>query len=231
MLTVTNKFLSTPLHFACAAPANSKEIVEILFAVGEVGEENQEKGGKGGKGEKGEKGGKGGKGETGETGKKEGKAAAKQKVDINAKNDWDLTPLYYACKTEKYDVMEFLIKHGADVNGVLPAKHAYARRVLEMLYENGWKYPYLVTLAHQKDYDALYRFFESAQSLQATAKKAGVDVLNAVDRQGYTAANYVISQGVYALAKVMLSNGAIVRGEKREGSRKKLIIATTGKRP
>jgi len=37
-------------------------------------------------------------------------------VNINKENKYGETPLFYACNSGKIDLVEYLVKHGADIN-------------------------------------------------------------------------------------------------------------------
>jgi ankyrin repeat protein len=37
-------------------------------------------------------------------------------TDINAKDDWNATPLHYAASKNKVDIVDLLLRHGASVN-------------------------------------------------------------------------------------------------------------------
>ena len=66
-------------------------------------------------------------------------------ADVTAKDNGGETPLSWAClRGLNADVIEFLIKKGADVASIFPLSYRFPNRVLEILVHAGVEMPFLV---------------------------------------------------------------------------------------
>ena len=123
--------------------------------------------------------------------------------NIDAEDKCGNSALQWACREKKYEVIEKLIKRGADIQKV-SENHAYEDKVVRTLCENGWKRPYLSARARHNGYAEIKR----VMSDEEVRKK--VEILCGRDERGLTAADYACTSGSYSLACELMTLGARV---------------------
>ena len=170
---------------ACSTRSNTTTIVEFLLANGAV--------------------------EKSINGEQEENKEGTKRGDVDAKNKRGMTALEWACKRDKFEVVAKLIQCGADVQAV-PGTHAFREGVALILYENGWKRPYLAARARAGDHKHVAWLLRVGKKVVAERD----EVLNGRDDQGMTAVDYVINHGEYELALEMLTLGAQVDSNKQK---------------
>ena len=170
----------TPLHLACSdSRVETAEIVEILL---NYGVDNS----------------------TEEASDEVVYPKSAKRIAIDEKDADGHSSLHLACIWHRPKEAEVLLKHGSDVQTV-PTSGKYSRPILELLWENGWRRPYLAVAAREREHASIQVLLDEANELMARD-----DFMNATDEKGLTAVYYVCVAKKYNLARELLARGVRV---------------------
>jgi ankyrin repeat protein len=120
----------------------------------------------------------------------------KKGTDINIKDGFDFTPLYYAILTDNKEITEILIKHGADLNGefvkaVETEDLIKVKKFIELGADVNVKFSITYTIKGYEDITALFRAVSCSNLKMINILiEAGADV-NAKHKSGKTPLFYV----------------------------------------
>ena len=177
----------TPLHLACSA-SGAVETVEIVEILLNYGVDNS----------------------TEEASDEVVYPKPAKRVAIDEEDADGLSSLHLACIWHRPKEAEVLLKHGSDVQTV-PTSGKYSRPILELLWENGWRRPYLAVAAREREYASIQVLLDEANELMARD-----DFMNATDEKGLTAVYYVCMAKKYNLARELLARGVRVSMRKKQ---------------
>ncbi|MFC1764702.1 ankyrin repeat domain-containing protein [Planctomycetota bacterium] len=160
------------------------------------------------------------------------KSLVEQGVDINAKDELGMTPLFWAISLRQAKVAALLIAQGADVNAETqdrqtPLRMAVIRgdrEIVEILIANGAEVsPQIVAAAVQSKHKEIVELFlgdkaivgsvllsaveNGIQELAEQALDRGADV-NASDPYGMTPLHVAVSSGHIRIVKLLIAQGA-----------------------